>query len=149
MLSAGPEHVDAIHALIRAASETTTVLPRTPESIRAMLGSFAIAVRDEQVVGCGALHAWTPELAEVRSLVVSEGLRGQRVGSRLVDALVGRAAERSLRRVFTLTDNPAFFARLGFNLVDRDTLPHKVWNDCLLCPKFDNCGEVALDRIIS
>jgi amino-acid N-acetyltransferase len=28
--------------------------------------------------------------------------------------------------------------------VARETLPHKVWSDCVNCPKFPDCDETAV-----
>jgi len=49
-----------------------------------------------------------------------------------------------LPRVFTLTYQEGFFQRLGFHVVSKETLPHKIWGDCLNCPKFPNCDEIAM-----
>jgi amino-acid N-acetyltransferase len=46
--------------------------------------------------------------------------------------------------VFVLTYAPAFFQKFGFVSYPKEKLPHKVWTDCLNCPKFPGCDEVAL-----
>lgn len=138
-------HVEAIHRLIEVASRTTTVLPRSVASIQAHRSGFVVALLGDDVVGCGALHAMNSELVEVRSLVVDASVRSMGIGSRLGRALVEKARTEGFSRVFTLTDNPRFFVRLGFHPTDRATLPQKVWTDCIFCPKFDDCGETALE----
>lgn len=136
---------EAIYGLIDAASRNSTVLPRSRDSICENLRDYLIAEIDGRLVGCGALHIWGVDLAEVRSLVVAEGLRGHGIGGRIVQGLVEEARRLHLKRLFVLTDSEAFFFRQGFSPTDRGTLPHKVWNECILCPKFEDCGEVSLD----
>lgn len=141
--------VDAIYNLILEAAYTTTVLPRPRQAIQDSLGLFVVAERAGVLVGCGALTLFTPQLAEVRSLVVSRDLRGSGIGGGVVRALVEHADRIGVRRVFALTDNPGFFLRLGFALTNKDTLPHKVWNECVHCPKFLTCTEEAVDLHLS
>jgi N-acetylglutamate synthase-like GNAT family acetyltransferase len=136
---------DAIHRLIDAASQTSTVLPRSRDSVCENLRDYLVAEIDGRIAGCGALHIWGLDLAEVRSLVVAEELRGRGIGGRIVQGLVAEARRLRLKRLFVLTDSEAFFFRQGFVSTDRGTLPHKVWNECILCPKFEDCGEVSLD----
>lgn len=136
---------EAIYGLIDAASRDSTVLPRSRDSICENLRDYVIAEIDGRIAGCGALHIWGLDLAEVRSLVVAEGLRGGGIGGRIVQGLVEEARRLHLKRLFVLTDSEKFFFRQGFAPTDRGTLPHKVWNECILCPKFEDCGEVSLD----
>lgn len=139
------EDVDGIHALIDRASQVTTVLPRTRDSIAENLQGFIVAVEGGRIVGCGLLAIFTRELAEIKSLVVDETLRGQGVGGKVVRALVEQARRLGIRRVFALTDSVPFFVRQGFREVSKATLPHKVWGECIRCPKFFNCNEDAVE----
>src|SRR2546428_610527 len=85
-------------------------------------------------------------LAEIKSLAEDEGCQGHGHGLRIVLACIDEADALDLRQVFALTYKPDFFARLGFRVVDKATLPHKVWNECIRCPKFVGCGEIAVVR---
>lgn len=125
------------------------MLPRTRDSISEHVRDFVVAEQDGVIIGCGALAVCTRYLAEIRSLVVAASLRGRGVGGQLVLALVEEARRLGVRRIFALTDNVPFFQRLGFVPVDKATLPHKVWNDCIRCPKFLNCTEEAVDLILT
>ena len=49
-----------------------------------------------------------------------------------------------LKKVFVLTYVPDFFKKIGFKEVDKSVFPHKIWSDCLKCPKFPDCDETAL-----
>ena len=137
--------VEALYVLIEEAAHATTVLPRAKESIGKHLRDFVVAEAEGRLVGCGALYLSAPYLAEIRSLVVREELRGQGIGPRLVEALLAEARRLGIARVFALTDNVAFFRKAGFRPSSKDTLPHKVWNDCVRCSKFLHCTEEAVD----
>jgi amino-acid N-acetyltransferase len=84
------------------------------------------------------------DLAEIESLAVSEALQGKGLGRKLVEACLHEARGLGLDKVFTLTYVPEFFVKLGFYEVDKSCLPHKIWADCLKCPKFPDCDETAL-----
>lgn len=142
---ARPEDIDTLFFLIAQASRTTTVLPRTRESIQAQLEHFRVAEVEGQIIGCAQLALFTRGLAEVKSLVIEAAARGRGVGGLIVAALVEHARAQNVRRIFALTDNVRFFRRQGFREVSKATLPHKVWNECIKCPKFLNCEEDAVE----
>ena len=140
--------VDAIWTLISEAARTTTVLPRTRDNIFEHLRDFLVIESEGRIEACGALCVMGASLAEVKSLVVTEGLRGKGLGKRIVLALLDEARKLELRRVFALSDNPPLFERMGFRIADRETLPQKVWRECLFCPKYLNCTETAMEVIL-
>ncbi|WP_462324598.1 N-acetyltransferase [Desulfoplanes sp.] len=141
--------VKSIHGLLmkEAATGEGIVLPRSFNELYNRLRDFYV-VEDgatRKVVACCALAITWNDIAEVRSLVVSQPLRQKGWGRRLVEACVSEALTFGLYKVFTLTAKPDFFKKLGFVLVDQATLPQKVWADCLNCPKYpDQCDEVAM-----
>ena len=76
---------------------------------------FSVVVdQNDRVLAAGALHVMWQDLAEVRSVVVDHEMRGQGIGHLLVEALLNRALEIGVGRVFCLTFETAFFARHGF-----------------------------------
>jgi amino-acid N-acetyltransferase len=97
-----------------------------------------------KIVGCGGLHVCWSHLAEIKSLAVDETLQGRGYGKQIVTACLEEARDLGLRTVFALTYKPQFFERCGFRIVDKATLPHKVWNECIRCPKFVGCTEIAV-----
>jgi amino-acid N-acetyltransferase len=109
---------------------------------------FTVIVSGERLMGCGALHFYSPTLAEIRSLAVSEQARALGVGRRLVAALVTEAQEYELDAAFAFTYVTEFFRKVGFHVVERGALPLKAWKDCLRCPKFQACDEVAVLRVL-
>jgi amino-acid N-acetyltransferase len=101
-------------------------------------------VEDERLLGTAALHIVWDDLAEVRSVAVSEEVGRKGIGSQLVQACINEASEIGIGRIFCLTYKPNFFAKFGFRLVDKSELPHKVWGDCIKCVKFPDCDENAM-----
>ena len=112
------------------------------------LRDFAVFERDGQVLGCCALSIIWADLAEVRSLAVDEAARGQGIGKQLTQWCIDEARRLRIRRIMSLTYEQGFFEKLGFVVVDKDTLPLKVWSDCVRCPKRDGCDEIAMVRTI-
>ncbi len=140
--------VESIHALVNEFAGDGSMLARSLSEVYDDVRDFTVAVADNgpdpAVVGCCALRVFWKDLAEIRSLVVSEGTRGRGVGRGLVAACLDEARALGVPRVFALTYEPDFFAKFGFGLVDREALPHKVWMDCLRCAKYPDCDEVAV-----
>jgi amino-acid N-acetyltransferase len=140
------DEVPGIKALIDQEVRRNRVLPRTLPELYEAIRDFFVFVDDKGVGGCSALHIDTPELAEIRSLVVRDDLRGQRVGEKLVLACWEEAEKLGLARVYALTRVPAFFEKLQFRQVDKDELPEKVYKDCLRCHMYPKCDEIAMVR---
>ena len=90
--AAAPSDAAAIHSLVVANLEAGHLLPRSLEEIRDHVARFFVAEQAGQVVGCAELARLSPSVAEVRSLVVDESLRGQKIGARLVSHLSATAA---------------------------------------------------------
>lgn len=122
------------------------MLPRSPLSMFENLRDFIVAEIDSQVVGCGALHVVWGDLAEVRSIAVAPSAKGKGIGRLLADRLIEDANAMLIPRVFAFTYVPGFFEKLGFRVVDHAELPHKVFADCMNCPKFNCCDEIAMLR---
>jgi amino-acid N-acetyltransferase len=101
------------------------------------------------VVGCVAVTILWADLCEVRSLAVDETYRGRGIGRRLVEAAVDEARHLQIRRLMALTYEQHFFEKVGFEVVAKETLPLKVWSDCVRCPKKDGCDEIAVVRTLS
>ena len=136
--------IHAVLALINSYAAQGTMLPRTEFEMSENIRDFTVVYEGSQLVGCGALHFYTPTTAEVRSLAVDPEAKGRGLGRTLMDALESEARENELHAIFAFTYVPEFFRRLGFEEVDRGSLPLKAWKDCLRCPKFQCCDEIAV-----
>jgi amino-acid N-acetyltransferase len=130
--------------LINSYAAEGTMLPRTEFEMSENIRDFSVAYDGDVLVGCGALHFYTPTTAEVRSLAVRPDIKQHGVGRSIVDTLEEEARENDLEAIFAFTYSPGFFRKLGFEEVERGELPLKVWKDCLRCSKFEHCDEIAV-----
>jgi amino-acid N-acetyltransferase len=131
-------------ALINSYAARGIMLPRTEFEMAESIRDFSVIRSGEQLAGCGALHFYTPRAAEIRSLAVPPAFQGNGAGKLLVEALEAEAQAFGVQDVFAFTNIPGFFRKLGFVEIDRGELPLKAWKDCLRCPKFQCCDEVAV-----
>ncbi len=138
--------IDAIFSLINNFALEGLMLSKSYSTLYEILPEFVVAVETEsgKVVGCGALHCTWSELAEIRSLAVSKDFHRNGIGGEIVKLLIEDGKKLGVKKFFTLTYNTSFFKSVGFNIVLKETLPQKIWSDCLSCPKFPNCDEVAM-----
>ncbi len=139
-------HEDAykIPELLAPWVEKQIVLPRTTEDILQHLENFLVARFAGALVGVVALRDFGEGLNEVRSLAVASGFENVGLGSALVRAAIDLAKKRQASRIFALTMRPRLFQRMGFEIVDKELFPQKVWLDCSKCPKRECCDEFAV-----
>ncbi len=143
------DDVEAIYELIYNYAQDGVMLVRSRNALYETLRDMIVAVNDDgEVVGVGGLHFTWDALAEVRSMAVSPKCIRQGIGAEIVRRLIRESAKYGVRRVFTLTYKPGFFQTLGFHMITKDDLPPKVWKECIDCPKFPNCDEIAMTRDI-
>jgi amino-acid N-acetyltransferase len=134
--------------LINGYAAKGVMLPRTEFEMSEAIRDFSVVTCGGELLGCGALHFYSPSVAEIRSLAVAETAKTKGVGRKLVEALVAEAEEYELDAVFAFTYVVEFFRKVGFQSVERGVLPLKAWKDCLRCPKFQACDEVAVLRVL-
>ena len=137
---------EQIHDLIASYSGDGTLLPRTLPEICENIRDFVVVEDDCRIIGCGALHLYGPHLAEVRSIAVAPEAKGNGAGRSLVEALLEQAELQEVTCVCLFTRIPEFFARMGFQVAVKEAIPDKLYKDCLRCPRFHNCDEVAMVR---
>ena len=137
---------NAIHALIDGWAQRGEMLERPLAEIHEAIRDFKVAREGGEVVGCGSLHIMGVDLAEVRSLAVREDQHGKGVGAAIVEACVEDGRAMGIERVFALTYRPGFFERQGFVLANVMDFPEKVWSECVRCPFFTDCREIAVVR---
>jgi amino-acid N-acetyltransferase len=134
--------------LINGYAAKGLMLPRTEFELSEAIRDFTVVNGGERLLGCGALHFYSPTIAEIRSLAVDEQAKSHGVGRRLVEALVDEARVYEMDAVFAFTYVTNFFCKVGFQVVERGVLPLKAWKDCLRCPKFQACDEIAVLRVL-
>lgn len=136
--------VGAIHSIIEIFSRKGVMLNRPVSEILDMIRDFFVYEDNGAIVGICALHICSDDMGEIRSLAVREKFTKKGIGRELVSACLEEAATLGLKKVFALTYKTGFFSKLGFRLINKDVLPHKIWGDCIRCIKFPNCDENAV-----
>ena len=136
--------IEGILAIVNGYAAQNLMLPRTDGQIRRVLRWFLVAEDQGQIIGCGSNVELTPQLTELRSLAVAPEYRSTGLGKRLVEALIARARSDGYDQICALTLSESFFNRCGFATVDRWSISSKIWHECIYCPKFDACDEIAV-----
>ena len=136
--------VDAMHNLIRVYAEKDLMLKRHVNELCENIREYVVYEEEGKVLGLCGLHVIWKDLAEVRALAVAEEYFGRNIGQTLVNHVLDDAKRLGISKVFTLTYVPGFFEKLGFKVVDKATLPHKIWGDCVRCHKFPDCDETGM-----
>ncbi len=147
--------VHQIVSLVNSYAEKGEMLYRSQSQVLQQVRNYFVAVEpgagsstdqpaEDSVLACGSLDITWNDLAELRSLAVNGRAQNKGVGTLVVAALLDDAVELGLKHVFALTYKPHFFERLGFRIIDKQLLPHKVWSICIDCLKFPVCDEVAM-----
>lgn len=137
-------HVKQIHRFINDFAKKEIMLARSLNELYESIREFFIYEEDGVIKGICSLKIVWEDLAEIRSLAVREECQGKGVGKALVKKCLKDAKMLGIKRVFALTYHPEFFKKLGFKEIDKNRLPHKIWGDCLKCPKFPECDEYAV-----
>jgi amino-acid N-acetyltransferase len=137
--------VEEMFKLVNYYANQGLMLPRSRSTLYENIRDFVIIEKNNEIVGMGALHVLWSDLAELRTLAVKDSMLKQGIGKQIVEYILEEAKELKLKKVFTLTYQPGFFEKSNFNIIEKETMPHKVWTDCINCPKFPNCNEICLE----
>ena len=133
-----------IQALINIFAKKDLMLARSLNELYENIRDFWVVEEKKKIIGCAAMHISWDDLAEIKSTAVAKVSQGKGIGRELVLACLKEAKEMGAKKVFVLTYAPDFFKRFGFKRVKHSALPHKIWIECIRCPKFPNCQEIAL-----
>ncbi len=138
--------IPAMQALVVTEVKDGIILNRTEDEVATNIRSYVLAKDGDKLVGYTALHIHSKRLAEIRSLIVDEAYRGQKVGQRMVQFTLEEAKEIGVEEdVLVLTYLPEFFRKMNFQEINKEVIPeHKIWADCIKCIHFPICNEVAL-----
>ncbi|MCD6404521.1 MAG: N-acetyltransferase [Planctomycetes bacterium] len=136
--------VPAIQKLVNHFAEKRRMLSRPLAQIYESVRDYIVVEDEGAVVGSAALHVFWEDLAEIRALAVVESHQKRGLGRQLVRKCCSQARRMGIGRVFALTFEVEFFRKLGFSEIPKSELPHKIWSDCIRCPLFPDCDEVAV-----
>lgn len=142
------DDVEEIYELVNNYANDGVMLARSRNTLYETLRDMIVAEDDGKLVAVGGLHIIWNELAEVRTMAVMPGVVRQGIGKKIVEMLIEEGRALGVKQVFTLTYKPGFFKALDFEEITKEQLPHKVWKECIDCPKFPNCDEIAMLRIL-
>jgi len=106
---------------------------------------FYVATVDDAVVGTGMIDCAT---GRVDAIFVHPDMMRRGIGRQVVEVCLAEAKEFEIKKIFVLTYQDVFFGKLGFVLIDKRELPHKIWTDCIRCSKFPECDETAMVKMI-
>ncbi|MEN8262688.1 MAG: N-acetyltransferase [Nitrospirota bacterium] len=134
----------SIHSLVNKFAKKDDMLPRSLNEIYENIRDFIICTGDDSIIAVSALHILWEDLAEVRSVAVRKKYQGMGIGRKLVKQCLKEAKSLGIKKIFALTYNPIFFTEQGFENIDKNSLPHKIWGECLKCHKFPECDESAV-----
>ncbi|BAF72176.1 N-acetyltransferase [Sulfurovum sp. NBC37-1] len=146
LVKANLSDIPEMQSLVLSEVKDGVILNRSEDEVATNIRSYVLAKEGEKLVGYTALHIHSRRLGEIRSLIVNEAYRGQRIGQKLVEFAVEEAKALHVEEdVLVLTYTPGFFEKLGFREISKEAIPeHKIWADCIKCIHFPVCNEVAL-----
>jgi amino-acid N-acetyltransferase len=123
--------VPAIRRFIDFYAPKRILLDKPTVTLYEDVQEFVVAEVAGDVVGCGALHVLWADLAEVRTLAVDPACQKSGVGHALLEALLDRARELGVHRVYCLTFEVDFFAAHGFVAFDATPVEPEVYEELL------------------
>ena len=139
------DDVNHIYDILEVFAKEKLLLPRPHLDILERIGNFRVAEVNGVFAGCAALRNYGNDLDEVRSLAVAKEFQNGGIASALVNDQIRSLREKKIpARLFALTYRSNFFKRLGFEIVNKDLFPEKIWSDCERCPKKHCCDETAV-----
>ncbi|MHC3994500.1 N-acetyltransferase [Thiomicrolovo sp. ZZH C-3] len=141
--------ITAMQHLVAPKVDDGTILVRSNDELATNIRSYILAFDGERLIGFTALHVHSPELAEIRSLIVDEPYRNHGIGGELVKLALEEGKKLGLKRILALTYAARFFEKLSFSEIPKESLPeHKIWADCIKCKHFPVCNEIALIKTL-
>jgi len=136
--------VAQIRQLINVYAQQELMLPRAIGELYENIRDFFVIENEDRIIACGALHVTWEEYGEILSLAVHTAETRKGHGSMIIEACLKEAPELGIKHLVTLTYAQEFFEHHGFKVVDKSTLPHKLWSMCVNCPRFPDCDEIAM-----
>ena len=114
---------------------------------------FVVCEADGRVVGSAAWQI-LPEIGEperasveIQSVAVHEAHRRHHIGTRIVSNILESIRRFQPAQAIVLTFAPQFFGSLGFRVIPKTQVMHKLYMGCINCTKHANpftCPEIAM-----
>jgi amino-acid N-acetyltransferase len=123
--------VKSIRELVDSYAAPGQMLSKETVTLYESVQEFIVAEEGGKVVGCGALHTLWEDLAEVRTVAVKKELQQQGIGHQILEAIIKRAREVGVSRIFCLTFQTEFFGRHGFKEIQGTPVAPDVYKELL------------------
>jgi len=136
--------VPQVHELIKYHAQMGRMILRGFDELYADLRSFMVAEDNGELLGCASVHIFWSNLAELKCVAVKENQQRRGIGRAVVNACHNDLKRLGIERAFALTGATTFFEKLGYKVVDKDSLPRFIWGECVRCPSFPVCNEEAM-----
>ncbi|HEY4430225.1 MAG TPA: N-acetyltransferase [Paenibacillus sp.] len=143
------EDVEPLYLMIEEYAQRGIMLPRSRQALTRQIDQFVIAEIEGRFVGCGSLFRLGNDLVEIRSIGLNDEGKGKGIGSMILAKLVEEARNQKIPKVMALTYAVDFFLRNGFEVVEKEIFPEKVWTDCVNCKKQHACDEIAVLKMLN
>ncbi|WP_375105461.1 N-acetyltransferase [Paenibacillus sp. RS8] len=143
------EDVEPLYLMIEEYAQRGIMLPRSRQALTRQIDQFVIAEIEGRFVGCGSLFKLGNDLVEIRSIGLNDEGKGKGIGSMILAKLVEEAKNQKIPKVMALTYAVDFFLRNGFEVVEKEIFPEKVWTDCVNCKKQHACDEIAVLKMLN
>ena len=126
---------DAILEVIKPYVESEVILPKTLEEVAGRIRDYFVFEEDGAIEGCAALYPGWESLGEIRTTAVREEMKGKGIGKKLIEACLEDARDLGLPKIFVLTYEVDFFAKMGFTVVGdgflEANIPHHAMEKCV------------------
>ena len=136
--------VPQVHELIKYHAQLGRMILRGFDELYADLRSFMVAEDNGELLGCASVHIFWSNLAELKCVAVKENQQRRGIGRAVVNACHNDLKRLGIERAFALTGATTFLEKLGYKVVDKDSLPRFIWGECVRCPSFPVCNEEAM-----
>lgn len=140
--------IKQIQSLINLYARQGLMIARSLNELYENIRDFWVCEFKGKILGCSAVHISWENLVEIKSVAVDKSVQGKGIGTKLLEACLAESKQLGAKKVFVLTYIPEFFRRFGFRKIEHASLPHKIWAECINCPKFPDCQEIALIKNI-
>lgn len=136
--------VPQVHELIKFHAQMGRMILRGFDELYSDLRSFMVAEENGELLGCASVHIFWNNLAELKCVAVKENQQRRGIGRAVVNACHADLMRLGIERAFALTGATTFFEKLGYEVVNKDSLPRFIWGECVRCPSFPVCNEEAM-----
>ncbi len=118
--------ISSVLSLMKPFIDKGILIPRSRQDLEDRLDDFVVYSMDGIIHGCGALHGFSSELAEIAGIAVDRKYVHLQIGGKIVDYLIEEARNRGFSKVFVMTTQTSdWFLNLGFESAGLEDLPEE------------------------